>query len=59
MPPKMGRPLSDNPKDTRITVRINKDTNNILQKYCKQENVDKAEVIRRGINKLKADIQEN
>lgn len=59
MPTKMGRPPSDNPKDTRITVRINKDTSTILQKYCKQENVDKAEAIRRGINKLKADIHAN
>ena len=52
MSPRTGRPKIDNPKSNRITVRMDDNTLNILQNYCKKENVDKAEAIRRGIEKL-------
>lgn len=58
MPEKMGRPPSDNPKDVRITVRLDKETDTILKKYCYQENIAKADAIRRGIEKLKDDIRQ-
>lgn len=58
MPDKMGRPPSDNPKDVRITVRLDKDIYLILEKYCWQENITKANAIRRGIIKLKDDIKQ-
>lgn len=53
---KMGRP-TDNPKDDRITVRLDKLSHSVLIRYCEQESIDKAEAIRRGIAKLEGDIQ--
>ncbi len=57
MSPRTGRPKSDNPKEDRITVRLDNEHSKILQDYCVQENVERAEAIRRGIRKLKADIK--
>lgn len=48
---KLGRP-TDNPKSTRITVRLDDTTLEILDKYCKKEDVKRVEGIRRGIRKL-------
>ena len=56
MSPRTGRP-TDNPKNERITVRLDKDSSKILEEYCNQESVEKAEAIRRGIKKLESDIK--
>ena len=57
MSSRIGRPKSDNPKDTRITIRLDKEDCKILDHYCEQEQVDKAKAIRVGIKKLRADIK--
>ena len=57
MSPRTGRQKSDNPKSNRITIRLDDNYFEILNMYCKQEQVDKAEAIRRGIEKLKSDIK--
>lgn len=57
MAAKMGRPPTENPRNGRVTVRINKDEEALLEQYCNQEGVDRAEAIRRGIAKLAADIK--
>ena len=57
MSPRIGRPKSDNPKDTRITIRLDKAECKILELYCEQEQVDKAKAIRTGIKKLEADLK--
>ena len=49
---KMGRP-TDNPKDTSIHVRLDDECVEILEKYCAQEKVGRAEATRRGIIGLK------
>ncbi len=49
----MGRPKSDNPKSEQVTVRLDKEHSEILKEYCKNEKVEKAEAIRRGIKKLR------
>lgn len=49
---KMGRP-TDNPKGSRITIRLDEESKNILEKYCEKEGIDKAEGVRRGIKLLK------
>ena len=51
-PKKMGRP-TQNPKNDRVTVRLDEETKQILESYCEKENVDKAEGVRRGIKCLK------
>ena len=53
---KLGRP-TDNPKNTKLTVRVDAETLEILEKYCQQEDIPKTEGIRRGIYKLKSEIK--
>lgn len=57
MSPRTGRPKSDNPKSERITVRLDSETADTLKEYCKQENIEKAEAVRRGIVKLGSEIK--
>lgn len=47
----MGRP-TDNPKLYRAVVRMDENTNSILNDYCKKEKINKMEGIRRGIQEL-------
>jgi len=54
---KMGRP-TDTPKPYRMAVKYDEECRQILEAYCKQENVNKMEAARRGIKKLKADLKE-
>lgn len=54
--PRTGRP-TDNPKGVPIHVRLDKESEEILNKYCEQENVSKMEAARRGIKKLKSDLK--
>lgn len=56
MSPRTGRP-TNNPKSDRITVRLDKESTQVLRDYCEQEKVEKAEAIRRGIAKLKPEIK--
>lgn len=58
MSPRTGRPKSNNPKSERITIRLGNEHLKIIQSYCEQEKIDKAEAIRRGIWKLRSDIKE-
>ncbi len=53
MSPRTGRPPIDNPKSERITVRLDAETMKLLTEYCEKESIDKAEAIRRGIEKLR------
>jgi hypothetical protein len=53
---KAGRP-TDNPKSKPRQVRLDTESNEILEKYCAQEGITHAEGIRRGIKKLKPDIK--
>ena len=58
MSPRTGRPKIDNPKNERITVRLDNETASILNQYCEQKKVEKAEAIRKGIKKLKSELNE-
>lgn len=53
---KAGRPTT-NPKANPRQVRLDMECNEILEKYCRQENINHAEGIRRGIKKLKEEIK--
>lgn len=57
MSPRTGRPKLENPKNKQLRVRLNDEENTILEEYCEQEGVTKAEAARCGIRKLKADIK--
>ena len=52
MSPRTGRPKTDNPKDMDLKVRVDKSTNDALEKYSKKNNITKAETVRRGIKIL-------
>lgn len=54
--PKMGRP-TDNPKDKTLFVRLDSESSEVLETYCEQKQVTKAEAARRGIKKLKDDLK--
>lgn len=49
----MGRPPSDNPKSVKLTIRINSGEAKILDDYCKQKGLTRAEGVREAINDLK------
>lgn len=53
---KIGRPTT-NPKTDRITVRLDNESSDILDKYCNQEKIKPAEAVRIGIKKLEEDIK--
>lgn len=53
---KMGRP-TDNPKRHQVMVRLDEETNSIVTAYAEQEKIPKAEAMRRGARKLKADLK--
>jgi hypothetical protein len=55
--PRTGRPPIENPKSERITIRLDRETSDILKQYCEKNKVDKAEAVRTGIKKLEADIK--
>ena len=57
MSPRTGRPKIDNPKSERITVRLDDESSKILNEYCKQKSIERAEAVRIGISKLKSDIK--
>lgn len=50
---KMGRPFEENPKNTKITIRVTKDEKEKLDKYCKENNLSISEVFREYLKKLK------
>ncbi len=51
MSPRTGRP-TNNPRPNKISIRISDSDKEILEKYCKRENVNRTEAISRGIKKL-------
>ena len=56
MSPKTGRP-TNNPKSKPIHVRLDGECEQILENYCLQESISRAEGIRRGIKKLAEDLK--
>ncbi|MDW5298852.1 MAG: ribbon-helix-helix protein, CopG family [Sedimentibacter sp.] len=56
MAKKIGRP-TDNPKNVRITVRLDEKSVDILERYCIQEEIDKGEATRRAIKNLEDDLK--
>lgn len=56
MSPRTGRP-TDNPKSNPIHVRLDEESTEILDKYCAQENIKRAEGIRQGVKLLESRIK--
>lgn len=47
----MGRPTT-NPKNNRITIRMDDTTLKILDRYCKQKGITRADAVRESIKLL-------
>lgn len=57
MSPSTGRPKSDNPKDTMIRVRMDKETVEKLDRCAEALEATRSEVIRMGIKRIEAEIK--
>lgn len=49
MSPLKGQKIKDNPKDTRIQIRLDKESLDKLDCLVTEQNSDRSKVIRRGI----------
>lgn len=47
-----GRPKAVNPKSKRFSIRLDQETEERLEQYCKEHAITKGEAIRRGIHLL-------
>ena len=56
MCPKIGRPTTDK-RDKRFEIRLSESTINTLNECADKMNVSKAEVIHRGIELVKAELE--
>ena len=54
---KIGRPVSENPKDYMLRVRMDEETLKQLDECCKAENLSRSEVVRKGIKEQYAKIK--
>lgn len=52
MSPRTGRPVIGEPKTNDVKVRLDDTTHQKLLQYCEQNNITKAEAIRRAITLL-------
>ena len=50
MSPRTGRPKAEKPKTIEVKARIDEETNKRLVDYCKKNNTNRTEVVRKGIN---------
>jgi predicted DNA-binding protein len=49
MSPRTGRPLAEEPKETRFSIRLDANTEMQLEDYCKKNGKTKGEVIRHSL----------
>lgn len=49
MSKKMGRPLSDNPRNNKLFIRLTDDENCDLEKCCEITKKSKADIVREGL----------
>lgn len=49
MSPKLGQKIKDNPKDTRIQIRLDKETLAKLDSLVAEQHSDRSKIIRQGI----------
>ena len=53
----MGRPKSENPKSTQLTVRLDKETLEKLDRVTQANHESRVQTIRRGIEKLFSELK--
>lgn len=56
MSPKKGQKLTDNPKNIRLEIRLTKKQNDLLNECAEKLNSTKTEVINKGIELVKKEL---
>lgn len=49
MSPRTGRPKAEKPKEIRYSIRLDVETEEKLQEYCKKHEITRGEAVRQGI----------
>ena len=57
MSPRTGRPKTENPKDIQLKIRADKQTMDDLDFCCEKLNKNRSDIIRLGIQKVKAEAE--
>lgn len=57
MSPRTGRPKTDNPKDIQLKIRADEQTMQDLDFCCEKLNKTRSDIIRLGIQKVKAEAE--
>lgn len=57
MAPRTGRPKAENPKDIQLKIRADKQTMEDLDFCCEKLNKNRSDIIRLGIQKVKAEAE--
>lgn len=57
MSPRTGRPHKTNPKDTRIQIRLDKETLEKLDMCAQKKNATRSDVIREGIDLVNEELK--
>lgn len=52
MSPRTGRPKVEKPKTIEVKARIDEETNARLEKFCKENQMSRTDVVRMGIEKV-------
>lgn len=52
--PRTGRPKMENPKSINYSIRLDAETERLLQEYCIKHDISKGAAIRKGIHLLLA-----
>lgn len=52
-----GRPKSSNPKNVRLEIRLSQNESKLLEECAQRLNVTKTEVINKGIELVKAELE--
>lgn len=56
-PKKLGRPVSENPKDKTVKIRMDSREIKVLDECCKKLKINRSDVIRQGISRVYADLK--
>lgn len=56
MSPRTGRPKAENPKNIKMNIRISEETARDLQKCSDELNISRVNVIEKGIQLVKANL---
>lgn len=57
MSPRTDRPKSENPKDIQLKIRADEQTMRDLKYCCEKLNKTRSDIIRLGIQKIKAEVE--